>query len=96
MKHNEIKLITNKQDNLSKKFLTIVEAAKYLSISESALYKKTSNKEIPYFVPGGKKIYFLKSDLDNWVLSGKVNSISEINLETEHYLGRTSKNQISC
>ncbi|UFH36073.1 helix-turn-helix transcriptional regulator [Flavobacterium acetivorans] len=88
--------MTNRQDNLSKEFLTIVEAAKYLSISESALYKKTSNKEIPYYVPGGKKIYILKGDLDNWVLSGKVNPVSEINLETERYLSRNSKIQMSC
>lgn len=96
MEYNEIKPITNRQDNLSKEFLTVVEAAKYLSISESALYKKTSNKEIPYYVPGGKKIYFLKEDIDNWVLNGKVNSVSEVNLETELYLSKTSKNEISC
>lgn len=72
-------------------FLTLEEAANFLSISNSALYKKTSNKEIPYYVPGGKKIYFKKADLENWILKSKVNSIEEIETSTENYLTNLSK-----
>lgn len=73
-------------------FLTLKEAAIYLSISKSALYKKTSNKEIPYFVPGGKVIYFLKENLDKWILNSKVTPVSEFENSTENYLCKTSKN----
>ena len=51
----------------------------------------TSNKEIPYYVPGGKKIYFRKAELNSWVFNSKVVAIEEIDLEIESYLNRTSK-----
>ncbi|WP_035669352.1 AlpA family transcriptional regulator [Flavobacterium sp. 83] len=90
---DRIEVLIEKQNILKKEILSLEEAAKYLQLSKSCLYKITSSKEIPHYVPGGKKIYILKGDLDNWVLSGKVNSVNEINLETERYLGKTSKNQ---
>lgn len=95
MKKNESEPILNRQENLSKEFLTLDEAANYLSISRSAMYKKTSKKEIAFYVPGGKQIYFLRNDLDNWILGGKINPVSEFNTETECYLSRTSKNLMS-
>lgn len=71
--------------------LTLEEAAEYLQLSKSRLYKMTSSKEINFYVPGGKKIYFLKDELDEWILSGKVTSIGELELETDNYLSGTTK-----
>jgi excisionase family DNA binding protein len=76
---------------LSKEVITLEEAAKYLQISKSCLYKLTGGKEIPHYVPGGKKIYFRKSELDSWIFNSKVNSISEMLFENEEYLGRNNK-----
>lgn len=48
--------------------------AKGLKISESTLYKKTANKEIPFQRWGGKQVVFLRSELDQWIseqLTGK-------------------------
>jgi excisionase family DNA binding protein len=50
-------------------FMDFKDAAKYLRLSESYLYKKTSANEIPFYKPGGKKLYFFKRDLDAWVAS---------------------------
>jgi excisionase family DNA binding protein len=38
--------------------LNLVEAAKYLSISQSHLYKLTSQRKIPSHKPNGKYLYF--------------------------------------
>jgi excisionase family DNA binding protein len=86
-------LISNKMIKMINEFLTLEEAAKFLSISNSSLYKKTSNKEIPYYVPGGKKIYFKKADLENWILKSKVESIEEIETSTENYLTNPLKSK---
>ncbi len=43
------------------------KACKYLGLSKSTLYKLTMNGEIPHYKPTGKKIYFSKNELDNWV-----------------------------
>jgi excisionase family DNA binding protein len=83
-----------KESNVKfKELLTLEESAYYLSLSKSALYKMTSKKEIPYYIPGGKNIYFKKADLDNWVYGKKVNSVSEVEIEVDEYLCRTNKIQ---
>ena len=47
--------------------LTLPEAAKFLNLSQSHLYKLTSERKIPHFKPSGKKIYFDKSELVQWL-----------------------------
>ena len=54
------------------------EAAVYLSLSRSRLYYLTSQGLIPHYKPTGKKIYFLKSDLDKFLLSRRIASREEI------------------
>lgn len=52
-----------------------------LTISKSTLYKKTADREIPFQRWGGKKIVFLRDELDQWIskqLSGKEDKVSEI------------------
>ncbi len=47
--------------------LNINEAAEYLKVSQSNLYRLTSHKLIPFYKPAGKLIYFFKSELDKWI-----------------------------
>lgn len=52
-----------------------------LTISKSTLYKKTADKEIPFQRWGGKKIVFVREELDHWIseqLSGKEDTVNEI------------------
>lgn len=48
--------------------MTSVEAADYLKISLSTLYRHTSRKTIPHFKPG-RKLLFEKRLLDEWLNS---------------------------
>ena len=84
----EIESIVKRQYLLSKEFFTIEEAAEYLQVSLSAIYKLTSNNEIAYFKPGGKKIYFKKENLKEWIERSKVLSVFEIDSEVEDYLSK--------
>ena len=70
--------------------LTLLEAASYLDISQSYLYKLTSNQQIPHFKPRGKRVYFLKADLDSYLLQNRVKPVDEIEMEaaTRVTLGR--------
>lgn len=52
---------------INEKLLSAKEAADYLRITVGYLYKKTMKGEIRFYKPGGKKLYFLKSDLDDWI-----------------------------
>ncbi|WP_282036191.1 helix-turn-helix domain-containing protein [Saccharicrinis aurantiacus] len=55
----------------TKTVLNLNEAALFLDLSKSHLYKLTSQKRIPHFCPEGKKIYFLRDDMQNWLLRNR-------------------------
>ena len=62
----------------STKPMTMEEAARYLNISKSYLYRLTSKSLIPHYKPGGKKIFFQKHELDRYILRNRVKPIEEI------------------
>lgn len=91
---DEIEALLKKQYALTKEILTLKEAADYLNLSKSAIYKLTSKKEIPYYNPGGKKIFFKRTELENWVLTSKSISVDEVDDEIISYLSRTQKSKL--
>lgn len=58
-------------------YLSINEASGYLRIPTSTLYQYCSARKIP-FLKRGKRSYFLKSDLDDWIASDRKQTIKEI------------------
>ncbi|MGE8433082.1 helix-turn-helix domain-containing protein [Chryseobacterium joostei] len=56
---------------VGKEILSFKEALAYLDISPSSLYKLTSHRAISYFKPNGGKVYFKRTDLDNWMLQNE-------------------------
>eukprot|EP01031_Cornospumella_fuschlensis_P048715 gene48715-59645_t len=64
------------QDN-SNLYIGIEEASALVSLSINTVYGKVSRREIPHY-KRGKKLYFLKEELQNWIGSEKVLSASEI------------------
>ena len=57
------------------------EGCKYLGISTSHGYKLTSAGKIGHYKPG-KKIYFHKADLDNFMQESRVKTVGEMAAET--------------
>ncbi len=53
-----------------KETFTLAEAAIYLGVSTSLLYKLASKRKLSHFKPGSKLIFFKKKDLDDWVTVG--------------------------
>ena len=66
--------------------LTLEEAARYLDVSKSYLYKLTSTQKIPHFKPQGKRVYFLKSELASWLTRSPIKTEVEIEQEANDYL----------
>jgi excisionase family DNA binding protein len=54
-----------------KEGLTVREAAEYTGISSGTLYVLTHGRKIPFYKPLGKKIYFKRSELDNFMFRNK-------------------------
>jgi excisionase family DNA binding protein len=81
--------------NLSKKpdedpLLTIDDVSKKYDLSKATIYGLTHKKEIPFYKPG-KRLYFLESEILNWVKRGKKESKSELEIRANEYL---SKNRL--
>ncbi|MEZ2338619.1 helix-turn-helix domain-containing protein [Mucilaginibacter sp. RCC_168] len=62
--------------------LNIEEAADFLKVSVGALYTKVSRQEIPYNKPG-KRLYFNRTDLKEWIRLGKRKTLIEIRQDAE-------------
>lgn len=56
---------------MSEHILNFKEAARFLKLAESTLYKKTSLRKIPFCKPGGKLILFLKTDLEEYLTKNR-------------------------
>jgi|TARA_R100000306_G_scaffold14412_2_gene17886 excisionase family DNA binding protein len=91
---NEIKKTLEIILQPSKDFMTLEEIADYLSISKSAVYKLTSKKEIPFYIPGGKKIYFKKEEVDDWIERSRVATDEETIQQLEGGLYNSKKPEL--
>ncbi|KPM46591.1 helix-turn-helix domain-containing protein [Jiulongibacter sediminis] len=76
----------SEQNILQKAVLNLNEASKYLDISPSHLYKLTSTRQIPHFCPQGKKLYFKRDELDQWLQRNRQASADEIEKMAADYV----------
>lgn len=81
----ERKLGDNYNENGYKEVMNLNQLCNYLELSKSHIYKLTSKQEIPHSKRGGKKLYFNKYDIDNWVLENKIITNDEISKMAADY-----------
>lgn len=62
----------------NKNVLAFEEAARYLDLADSYLYKLTSSQQIPFYKPNGKKLYFKREELDARMLQNRIQTTEEI------------------
>jgi len=65
---------------LGKEVLNLEEAAIFLGITKSSLYKMTDEQTIPFYRPRGDLVYFEKKDLLAWLRKNKIMSKEEVDL----------------
>lgn len=73
LKHNQ-----KEKESTQNELLTIQEASKLLKLSIPTLYSKSSKRELPGICKRGKRLYFSKSALLNWIEEGKRPTIEEL------------------
>jgi excisionase family DNA binding protein len=69
----------------------VKELSEYLKLSNSAIYKLTSSSQIPHY-KGGKRLYFKKEDIDEWIFSNRIKTINDIEKEAMAYIAKKRKN----
>lgn len=72
----------------TKEVLTSHEAAKYMGISLSHLYKLTMRQQIPHYKPMGKMCYFNRRELEDWLQSNRINTEAEAARQAQAYCMR--------
>ena len=78
-------LITANIIGTQKEVLTSDEAARYLGISKSYLYKLTMRQQIPHYKPMGKMCYFNREELESWLQSNRIATGDEISQQAQTY-----------
>ncbi len=78
--------IENLLKGQTEKPLTFDEAADYLGLSKSHLYKLTSANKIPHYKPQGKRLYFAQCELNTWLLRNPVKTTGKVEQEADDYI----------
>lgn len=78
-------LISAKMSLNTKEVLTSDEAASYMGVSKSYLYKLTMEKKIPHYKPMGKMVYFNRQELEYWLQANRVATDEELNQQAQTY-----------
>ena len=86
-----IERLLQDQQLTQKNVLSFAEACLYLEVSESHLYKLTSSNGISHYKPNGKKIYFKREELDQWLLRNRANTQEELAAQTNQFLIKTER-----
>lgn len=71
---------------MEKRILSFEEACAYTGFAESYMYKLTSARKIPHSKPNGKKLFFDREKLDEWLLSNPIKTEKELNQEASAYV----------
>lgn len=77
-------LHTNASDS-ENELMNVQEVAKHMSLAVSTIYGLVHNKLIPHFKTG-KRLYFNKSVINNWILTSRVCTKEDINRRVDEYL----------
>lgn len=78
-------LVTANTIFCTKEVLTSDEAAKYMGVSKSYLYKLTMRQQIPHYKPMGKMCYFNRLELEQWLQSNRIATTKDIEQKAQDF-----------
>lgn len=83
-KIDELVQLVRLQNTLQKDVLDINDAVLFTGYRKSTLYKKCHTGELAYYKPSGKKIFFKKKDLEDFIFQYRIKSNQEIRDEVNN------------
>ena len=66
--------------------LTLKEAAEFLDFSRSYLYRLTSQGRVPCYKPEGKRVYFDRAELVDWLKRNRIRPQEETEETAASYI----------
>ena len=83
---NRINCITGKTEF---DIMNVEQASEFLNLAIATIYDKTSKNLIPH-KKKGNKLYFIRKELENWILDGNIKTSEEIDAEAMDYVMKKS------
>lgn len=83
----------SKQVEKEPEYLNLEQAANFLLLAKSTVYSYCSTGRLP-FIKKHSKLYFKKSELENWLNSGAKNSNAEIASTINNLIFKGGDNEI--
>ena len=74
-----------------KEVLSASEAATYMNVSLSHLYKLTAERKVPHFKPMGKMVYFNRPELEKWLQTNRVATDVELEQQAQKLVKKGGK-----
>lgn len=78
--------------NIQEKWMDLNELCTFLPSkpAKQTVYGWITNKTIPYH-KRGKKVFFNRSEIDEWLSSGKIKTVKEIQADVNAFVSKTAK-----
>lgn len=70
--------------------MNISEVAKYIKVAKTSIYGMTHRNTIPHY-KSGKRLYFKKADIDEWIFSKRIKTRSDIEEEAMEYIRKNPR-----
>ena len=61
----------------AKNVLSVDDVMLLTGLTKGYIYKLTCRKEIPYYKPNGKLIYFSRKEVEAWMMQNRVSTVVE-------------------
>ena len=76
-------MVQKKQNQIESVFMSLAEACAYLNLKPATLYSYNYYRTIPFHRRRGRKVYYKKVDLDNFILNNTSLVKSYLQIESE-------------
>ena len=63
-------------------YIDMNQASDYLKLKKSYIYNLVYKNKIPFYKPNGKKLYFNKLELSDWISQSRIKTQDEFNNES--------------
>lgn len=82
--------IETKSPEAKKTIMNVEQVADYLNLAKATIYGHTMRRILPHS-KRGKRLYFVKSEIDEWIAKHRVKTYEEIEQEASDYILRKSR-----
>ncbi|MFD2999296.1 helix-turn-helix domain-containing protein [Pontibacter toksunensis] len=83
-------LLERQEQQKTDEIFDTAQAAAFLNVSVATMYTKVCNQELPVN-KRGKRLYFYKSELEEWIKGGRKRTSDELRLEAQEHINKDKK-----